>query len=111
VENDERKLMEREIEAVLSKYGIRSTGLDIGDLSTDDYQRVRRIAMQIVHGNIDPTEVSGLNDKLRASVDAFVKHLIGLKTKPGLRGLEERNPYYSALSSGIIRDGASKKGE
>jgi len=75
--------MEREIEPVLGRYGIRSTGLDIGDLSPDDYQRIRRIAMHIVHGNIDPTEVSGLNNKLRASVDAFVRHLISLDSHRG----------------------------
>lgn len=111
METDETAAMQRELEAVLKKYGVRSPAPYLGDMSPADFQKVRKLAMHIVHGNIDPGELSALNEKLKTNLDAFVKHLIGLRMRPGLKGLEERNPYYSAFGSAIVRDNAQTREE
>ena len=102
LDTDERASMQREIEEVMRKYGIRSTGLDFGDLSSDDYQRVRTIAMHIVQGNIDLTEFTALSDKLKASVDAFVRHLIGLIELGNAEATIDHHPVLMERIGGVF---------
>ncbi len=74
------------------------------DMSVDDFRRIHNIALQVVRGNISSQEISELSPKLRINLDTMIEQLLMLKDKPGVRGLEKRNPYYSPFSSKIIRD-------
>jgi len=108
--SEERTALQKEIELVFSKYGTDNPGVEF-EMSADEFKTVRDIALHVVRGNIDQQEISGLNSRLRANLDIMIKYLLSLKSKPGMRSLEERNPYYSAFSSAIIRDGYNEGGK
>ncbi len=104
--SDERGILQREIEAPLSRYGIRSSNIGWVGLSPEESRKIQDIAFQVLRGNIDSQELSKLNPNQKAALDLAIKQLLGLKDKPGLQELEERNPYYTAFSSGLVRDGS-----
>jgi hypothetical protein len=109
-EYKEHETVRKEIEAVLEEYGISSTSQSHSKLTPDEFRRVRDIATQIIHGNIDKEEISKLNKILIGEISAMVQYLMSLKKTAPIRDLQEINPYYTPFSSRVIRDG-EKKGD
>lgn len=103
-DSDEKQSLKNEIEAVFKKYGMSPPEDMNSTLSTEDYRKIRRIADQIVRGDINMEEISGLSKSLRAQLDSMIKHIIGLKGKSSLRAIQESNPFYDVFSSKIVRD-------
>lgn len=104
---NDHSALKKELDEFSTKGKEQNSSIDFSKLSTNDFRKIREIALHVMHGNIDPVEISDLNPELKSSLDLMIRHLISLRDKPGLHALEELNPYYTAFSSTIIRDNFS----
>jgi len=108
-ERKEREVVRKEIETVLEEYGINPVSQSHSRLAPDKFRKVRDVAMQIIHGNIDREEISKLDKSLTDELSAMVQHLMSFKKAAPLRELQEINPYYTPFGSKVIRDSVKKE--
>jgi hypothetical protein len=94
----------REISAVLRQYGIEPKAGAQSVPPPAALRRAEEIAQNIVGGHFNLAHISELDAEVAALIPNLVERLVSLRGVPGVRALQERNPYYTAFGSQIIRD-------
>ncbi len=61
--------------------------------------------MGVVYGPIPVNQIRELSTELSSELAIMISRLIALKGSPPVQDIRERNPYYGALKSRIVRDG------
>ena len=94
----------KEVEAVLRSHGIRLPAIRDTNLTDEQFQRLRELAVGVLRGSIPTDEISKLPSVLSEQLDTMIRNIISLKGNATLREIQERNPYYNVFSSPIVRD-------
>jgi hypothetical protein len=100
----EQDQIRAEVESVLRDHGIPKP--EPSQQNTSDLALLREIALRIIRGHVDRSEISDLGEDAAAELADMVQNLISLRNSPTIQDLEASNPYYTVSQSEVIRDDA-----
>jgi hypothetical protein len=73
-------------------------------LTPGEVQLLRDVASRAINGDFLKEEIRSLAPGLSERLPKIVNYLLALRANPALRAIQEKNPYFSAYVSPIIRD-------